>query len=140
MSDQSADEKDSGQTSPDSQDPETSGLGFTVKDRRGEEKPSTEEGPDSRLGEAAESPTEPLSTVDFMTFLISLGTSAMVHLGDAQTPDGSEEKNLPLAKQTIDMIEMLREKTRGNLDGDEEKLLSQLLYDLRLRYVAATSQ
>jgi hypothetical protein len=46
-------------------------------------------------------------------------------------------KNLPLAKQTIDLIGMLKEKTKGNLTSDEEKLMENMLYDLKMRYVKA---
>ena len=79
--------------------------------------------------------------VDFNTFVLSLSTSAIVHLGAApKEMFGGEEpppQNLPLAKQTIDCIAMLEEKTRGNLSGEEERLIAQILYDLRMRYVRA---
>jgi len=80
--------------------------------------------------------------IDFNTFVLSLSTSVLVHLGAA--PEGffgdqpPPPPNLPLAKQTIDTIAMLEEKTKGNLDGEEERLLAQVLYDLRMRYVAAS--
>jgi hypothetical protein len=75
--------------------------------------------------------------IDFGTFVLSLGTSALIHLGLAEDQDGSTHPaNLPLAKQTIDCLAMLEEKTRGNLSGEEERILTQLLYDLRLEYVA----
>ncbi len=75
--------------------------------------------------------------LDFATFILSLSHSALVHLGEAPHPDGGEvpKKDLPLARQTIDMLGLLEEKTRGNLSGDEERLLSQILYDLRMRFV-----
>jgi len=82
--------------------------------------------------------------VDFNTFILSLSTSAIVHLGAApKEMFGDQElppKNLPMAKQTIDCIAMLEEKSRGNLSGEEERLLSQILYDLRMRYVRAASE
>jgi hypothetical protein len=69
-------------------------------------------------------------------FILSLAHSAWVHLGDAPNPaDGQREMNLPMARQTIDLLAMLQDKTRGNLDGDEERVLAQALYDLRTRYV-----
>jgi hypothetical protein len=81
-------------------------------------------------------PAEQLPDVDFPMFVLSLAHSAWVHLGDATNPtDGQREKNLPMARQTIDLLAMLLEKTRGNLDGDEETVLEQALYDLRTRYV-----
>lgn len=80
-----------------------------------------------------------LPQVDFATFLLSLGHSALLHMGMAGGPDGMEpEVNLPLARQTIDLIGLLEEKTKGNLSGEEERLLHQLLTDLRLRFVDAS--
>jgi hypothetical protein len=82
----------------------------------------------------------PTQAIDFYTFLLSLGSSAFIHLGDAPHPeDGSAQENLLLAKQTIDIIGMLEEKTRGNLTPEEEKFLENLLVDLRLRYVQKTT-
>jgi hypothetical protein len=79
--------------------------------------------------------------IDFYTFLLSLGSSAFIHLGDAPHPDGAGESlvNLVLAKQTIDILGMLEEKTKGNLTPEEEKFLETLLVDLRLRYVQKTT-
>jgi len=80
--------------------------------------------------------------IDFYTFVLSLGSSAFVHMGDAPHPETGEPvpANLPLAKQTIDLLDMLREKTRGNLTAEEEKFLENLLTDLRLRYVSHASE
>jgi hypothetical protein len=77
-------------------------------------------------------------TIDFYTFILSLGSSAFVHLGDAPHPETGEPvpANLPLAQQTIDLLDLLREKTKGNLTPEEEKFLENILMDLRLRYVA----
>lgn len=81
-------------------------------------------------------PSEHLPELDFAMFVLSLAHSAWVHLGDAPNPaDGLRETNLPMARQTIDLLAMLQDKTRGNLDGDEEHVLEQALYDLRTRYV-----
>ncbi|MBK8218479.1 MAG: DUF1844 domain-containing protein [Myxococcales bacterium] len=64
-----------------------------------------------------------------------------MHLGEAPHPeDGRIEKNLPLAKQNIDLLGLLEEKTKGNLTGDEERLLSQVLFDVRMRYVELTKK
>ena len=77
-----------------------------------------------------------LPAVDFHTFVLSLGSSALLHLGELEHPEaGGPRKDLPLAKHTIDILVMLEEKTRGNLTPPEEKLIPSLLYDLRLRYV-----
>ena len=79
---------------------------------------------------------ERLPKLDFSTFVLSLSHSAFVHLGDVPQPGGeSHEKNLALARQTIDILAILCEKTKGNLSGDEERLLEQVLYELRIRYV-----
>lgn len=78
-----------------------------------------------------------LPAIDFSTFLLSLGHSTLVHLGEAPDPGGaSSEANLPLARQTIDLIALLSEKTKGNLTGEEERIMEQLVYDLRSRYVS----
>lgn len=77
-----------------------------------------------------------LPHVDFSTFILSLSHSVLMHLGEAPHPEtGQIERNLQLARQTIDLIAMLEEKTKGNLSGDEERLIGQILYDLRMRYV-----
>ncbi len=76
--------------------------------------------------------------IDFYTFCLSLGSSAFMHLGDAPLPDGTTAENLVLAKQTIDILGMLQDKTRGNLTNEEGQLLTNLLYDLRMKYVAAS--
>jgi Domain of unknown function (DUF1844) len=74
--------------------------------------------------------------VDFGTFVLSLGSSALVHLGEIQHPETAEAKeNLALARQTIDLLAMLEEKTRGNLTDAEARFLSDLLADLRLKFV-----
>lgn len=79
---------------------------------------------------------EALPVLDFTTFVLSLSHSALMHLGEAPHPEtDAVQKNLPLAKQTIDLIGMLEEKTKGNLTGDEERLITQILFDLRMRYV-----
>ncbi|HTM43336.1 MAG TPA: DUF1844 domain-containing protein [Polyangiaceae bacterium] len=79
-----------------------------------------------------------LPAIDFATFVLSLNHSALVHLGLAPDPvTGQRAQSLPLAKQTIDLLGMLHEKTRGNLTGDEERALSNVLYELRLSYVQA---
>jgi hypothetical protein len=87
---------------------------------------------------SAEGAEAGLPALDFATFVLSLNHSALVHLGLAPDPtSGQSAKNLQLAKQTIDLLGMLHEKTRGNLTGDEERILDHALYELRLSYVEA---
>ncbi|OPY74267.1 MAG: hypothetical protein A4E64_02354 [Syntrophorhabdus sp. PtaU1.Bin058] len=77
----------------------------------------------------------------FTTFLLSLSTSAIVSLGELPDPVKNEQcVNLSLAKQTIGIIEILKEKTKGNLNDEEERLINGILYDLRLKYVNAAKE
>lgn len=80
-----------------------------------------------------------LPALDFATFVMSVIGSAFVHLGDAPDPDDASgspgEPNLLLAEQDIQLLSLLQEKTKGNLTGEEERVLAQGLDDLRLRYV-----
>jgi hypothetical protein len=82
-----------------------------------------------------------LPVLDFATFILSLSHSALMHLGLAPDPETKDvATDLSLAKQTIDVIGMLEEKTKGNLTGEEERMLHQILYDLRMRYVEKTKE
>jgi hypothetical protein len=81
----------------------------------------------------------PEPELTFGTFVVSLASSVVFHLGEAPSPEtGKVEVNLPLAKQTLDLLALLQDKTRGNLNEEETRLLQSLIYDLRLRYVQAT--
>jgi hypothetical protein len=83
--------------------------------------------------------TPPIPEADFSFFCYTLGTQAMVALGLAPNPATEETAvDLPQAKYTIDLLEMLREKTEGNLTEEETKVLMGLLFDLRMRYVEAS--
>ncbi|GAB4233571.1 MAG: hypothetical protein Kow00109_06370 [Acidobacteriota bacterium] len=74
--------------------------------------------------------------VDFSGFIVSLATSAMACLGDIPDPaTGKSEENLEGAQQMIDILSMLQAKTKGNLEPDEERLLDDLLYELRMRFL-----
>jgi hypothetical protein len=86
---------------------------------------------------AAEHEEEPqFPEINFPTFVASLNASALVHLGVIDDPaSGKKSKNLPMAKQTIDILSMLEEKTEGNLAKDEADMLKNVLYDLRIMYV-----
>jgi hypothetical protein len=84
-----------------------------------------------------------LPSIDFSTLVVSLSQTALVHLGEATHPEtGSKQpaRDLPLARQTIDLLGVLQEKTKGNLTGDEERLLDQVLYDLRMRFVEVSKE
>ena len=77
-----------------------------------------------------------LPEINFVTFVLSLNASALVNLGLVEDPaSNTKGKNFPLAKQTIDILGMLQEKTRGNLSADEENLIKHVLYELRMIFV-----
>ncbi len=79
--------------------------------------------------------------VTLSTFVFSLSSSALVHLGEIPEPDTQIVRlDLPMAKQIIDTMGMLQEKTCGNLDPDEDRFLKSVLYDLRMRYVEKSSR
>jgi hypothetical protein len=82
------------------------------------------------------------SGISFAQFILSLGTTAAVHFGDLPDPVSGEkgETNLAGAAQMIDLLSLLQSKTQGNLDPAESKLLDDLLFDLRMRFVQAQQQ
>jgi Domain of unknown function (DUF1844) len=83
----------------------------------------------------------PLGELTFATFVVGLSTQALVHLGEMPEPhSGQSARDLPAAEQLIDIIAMLQEKTRGNLDGDEAQLLESILFELRMKYVERARQ
>ena len=114
---------------------------FVIKDNRSsqlsEEEAETHDTQESsEPGEAVVDQQQPFQ-IDFSTFIMSLTSSAFYHLGDIADPEtGKTETNLPAVHQTIDMLTMLREKTQGNLNTEENKLLEQLVYELQMKYVA----
>ena len=131
--------------------------GFTVQDRR-RFSPDTAEaregGPEqsaaydqekkpaeSSARAGSEAANEALPEINFSTFVISLSTQALMHLGEIANPlSGKEERDVSSAKQMIDIVGMLQEKTRGNLTGGEAKLIEDILFDLRMRYVEAVKK
>jgi len=126
------------------------GKGFVVKDKRaldekGELKGEKEEtAAEVKEEEKKEEPKEeearqvPLPEVNFNSLIFSLSSSALLHLGEIADPQtGEKRKDIALAKHTIDTIAMLKEKTQGNFNGEEEKFLESILTDLRWRYVRA---
>jgi hypothetical protein len=126
--------------------------GFKVRDRRrfsetGELRPEHAETKEDEAAPQATQPggeppppgteeaTPPLE-LNFSTFLISLSTQTLAHLGEIPNPiDRKTAVDLGAARQLIDILGILKEKTKGNLDSTEEQLLDHALYDLRLKYV-----
>lgn len=79
--------------------------------------------------------------IDFSTFVLGLASAALIHLGATPHPEGGPPKvDLLLARESVELLALLREKTRGNLTSDEERLLEGLLADLRFRFVEASKQ
>jgi hypothetical protein len=124
--------------------------GFTIVDNRkftpeGEPKQEAEvnkeEKRDNGKAEEKKDATQkteqvPLPEINLSSFILSLSSSALLHFGRIPDPiTKKKERNLPLAKQTIDILGILKEKTKGNLTKDEEQLIDTLLHDLRIGYV-----
>lgn len=124
------------------------GEGFVIKDRRrftsegevkseAEDKQERVEKKEERKKEKTQPADKvPLPEINFASFVLSLSSSALLHFGQIPDPmTNKTERNLPLAKQTIDILGILKEKTKGNLTKDEEQLMDSLLHDLRIKYV-----
>ena len=126
--------------------------GYTVKDRRyhqlseeekaqvrqeaAQEAKAAQEKAFQAAAEKAAAGVAAGPAITFSSLIFSLSSTAFMHLGAIPDPNtGKTEKDLALAKQTIDLLGVLREKTRNNLDQEEENLFEHLLYDLRLAYV-----
>lgn len=80
--------------------------------------------------------------LDFNALVLSLGSSAIVHLGEAPDPTSGQKAapNFPMAQQSIDLLAMLQEKTRGNLSAEEARFLENMLFDLRMLYVQVSQR
>jgi hypothetical protein len=130
--------------------------GFKIVDRRGVEKEETgkeESAPPPPLrgdagnntatesvhgGKSPGGETSPVGGPSFLDLVLSVQMGAMVNLGMVQAGDGRRSPvNLPAAKDSIDLLEILKEKTKGNLTEEESGVLSEGLYHLRMTYVAA---
>jgi len=134
--------------------PEEKEKGFTVQDRRrfSSEGESKTEQPEERpapgpagteFSQAAPQPEHHHEDAEltFTTFMVGLSTQALAALGEIPDPmSGERSKDLNAAQQLIDIIGMLREKTRGNLDRDEDGLIEAILFDLRMKYVELARQ
>jgi len=131
---------------------EEKNRGFKVQDRRrfsaeGEARPEAEAAPQPAAAPASAPATEPSPAhgaepgeeINFTAFVVSLSTQILVHLGEMEDPlTNRETRDLPAARHLIDILGMLAEKTRGNLDNEEDALLRSILFDLRMKYVEAT--
>jgi len=107
---------------------------FKVNDRRGNESSDTTTNDTPKVSSNPKQTSE--ASITFASFLLSLSTSAMVHLGVRENPvTGKKEEDIEIAKQEIHLIELLKTKTTGNLDTDEARLLEDILFHLRMLFV-----
>lgn len=103
------------------------------------ESAKVEQEPESRKEERSEqTQTKELPPLDFSSFILSLANTALFQLGLIKGPETGIEKDLQGARQTIDIIALLEEKTRGNLTDQEQKIVSEALYQLRMAFVDAS--
>lgn len=123
--------------------------GFQIRDRRShvsdetgkpasEKKPSVEEKKQAapQPESAPSAKAEGSFPVNFSSFILSLATSALIHLGEEANPaTGEKSVQLPMARQVIDLLSLLEEKTKGNLTREEQDLVSQVLFTLRMKFV-----
>jgi hypothetical protein len=134
------------------------GKGFTVQDRRRfspetgearadapEQSPGAAQTAAPPAEESAPAPggseQQSLPEINFSTFVISLSTQALMHLGEIASPiSGKVEVDVPVAKQMIDILGMLKDKTHGNLNASEDRLMEDILFDLRMKYVEAVKK
>ncbi len=124
--------------------------GFVFRDRRGrgEEAPAAASAPTPPTPEAAPAESHQADAhghaghlpVNFSSFVISMGSSALMLMGEQLDPQQpAMPLNLPQAKEIIDLLSMLEEKTRGNLTPDEQVVMKDMLYALRMKFVSLTS-
>lgn len=105
-----------------------------VKDQEKKEEPRKEE--PRKKASADQEEGMLLPEVNFNSLIFSLSSSALINLGEIADPNtGQKQKDLPLAKHTIDTIAMLQDKSKGNLNPEEQRFLDTILADLRWRYV-----
>lgn len=122
--------------------------GFVIKDKRSfDEKGQIKEGDQEdkiekdkkHEPEQKKADRPPLPEVNFNSLIFSLSSSALLHMGEISDPQSGEtKKDLDLAKHSIDIIAMLKDKTKGNLADEEKQFLDNILTDLRLRFVKAS--
>ena len=113
--------------------------GFVIKDRRSFDDKGDLKEKGAKEEASKKEEKVPLPEVNFNSLIFSLSSSALLHLGEIADPHtGQKMKDLPLAKHSIDIIAMLKDKTKGSLSGEEQKFVESILTDLRWRYVKAT--
>jgi len=114
---------------------------FTVSDKRsssdeGTPKKENKEETKTKEHKMPHEASHETPEINFSTFVFSLSTSALIYLGEMDNPvTQKKEEDYNLAKQNIDILSILEERTKGNLDPNEAKLLESLLYDLRMKYI-----
>ena len=129
---------------------ETEETGFVVRDKRGQSREESVSGvvrdapvsPSATLPPSSDSvsPQQAGPPLSFSSFIFSLGTSALILMGEQLSPDQpSATVNLPQAKEIIDILAILEEKTKGNLTKDETAIIRDLLYTLQMKYVELAS-
>jgi len=114
--------------------------GFIIRDRRGvdAEADTKAEKPRPAAPQAEPPKGQPVPPINFLSFIYSMGTSALMFLGEPVGPGagpGEPAPNLAHAQEIIDILTMLEAKTKGNLTGEEETLLEEMLYALRIKFV-----
>ena len=129
-----------------SEEEDLEGEGFVIKDKRSSQLSEEDTVAQDKQADAASAEPPPQQEqapfqIDFATFVMSLSQSAFYQLGEVPDPiTGQKETNLPAVHQTIDMLVMLKEKTKGNLTPEESKLMEQMIYELQMKYVAKSKQ
>lgn len=110
--------------------------GYTFTDKRGQDRetePVHEMKPEPR--------DESIPKIDFPTLVMSFASASMISMGLVPDPvTGEVQKDLLIAQQNIDVISLLREKTKGNVTPEEERLMEQILYELRMHYIEALKE
>lgn len=128
---------------------EAEGSGFVIRDKRGQSREDSDSKPVAEPSTASPTTTPPsldagpsdaAPPLSFSSFIFSLGTSALMLMGEQFSPDQpAPGVNLPQAKEIIDILSVLEEKTQGNLTEEEATVIRDMLYTLRMKYVESAS-
>ena len=128
---------------------EAEGSGFVIRDKRGQSREDSDSTPVAEPSTASPITTPPLPDagpsdaappLSFSSLIFSLGTSALMLMGEQFSPDQpAPGVNLPQAKEIIDILSVLEEKTQGNLTEEEATVIRDMLYTLRMKYVESAS-